>query len=157
MPFTAAATKMVIAEVGLVPDTKYKVWFRCSAGAASATVLVKALLFQSDAPSVSSVVTQEIATDIAQIEVGTIPTEGTTVDVDFDASVASAAAVTAGGVKLVATEDCYYVWGATPTATTAAPSTFLPAGVIFISKSPGTKIAAIKRNVAGKLSITPLT
>lgn len=86
-----------------------------------------------------------------------IGTEGTTVDVDFDASVASAAVVAAGPVELVSTEDCYYVWGATPTATTAAPSNFLPAGYTKVITSPGTKIAAIKRNVAGKLSVTPLT
>ncbi len=91
------------------------------------------------------------------LEAATLPTEGTTVDVDFDASVASAAVVAAGGVKLVATEDCYYVWGAGPTAVVGAPSDFLPAGVVHIITSPGTKIAAIKRAVAGKLSVTPLT
>jgi len=108
--------------------------------------------------------TGNIATDAAAIEAldilirtAVLPTEGTTVDVDFDGSVASGASVAAGGVELCATEDCYYVWGATPTAAAAAPSRFLPAGVIKRETSPGNKIAAIKLNVAGKLSVTPLT
>ncbi|MCP4640596.1 MAG: hypothetical protein GY851_09195 [bacterium] len=98
-----------------------------------------------------------IDADIGKLEVANVPLMGTTVDVDFDGSVASAAVVAAGPVMLCATEDCYCVWGATPTAAAAAPSWYLPAGVMFVVESDGTKIAAIKKAVAGKLSITPLT
>lgn len=113
------------------------------------TAAANALLTTIDAD------TGNIATDV-DVLADSVGTEGTVHDVDFDASVASASSVTAGQCVLCSTEDCYYVWGATPTATTATPSRFLPAGVDRVVTSPGTKIAAIKKAVAGKLQITEM-
>lgn len=74
--------------------------------------------------------------------------------VSFDGSVASTA-LAVGVVRLCSTEDCYIVAGTAPTATTGG--TFLPANCPeYFRVEAGLKIAAIKSETAGVLSITQM-
>jgi hypothetical protein len=72
--------------------------------------------------------------------------------ISFDASVVSTALTKNGWYRLTATEDCYYVFADTPTATTS--DVLLLAGIDRIIQATATKVAAIKRNTAGDLVIT---
>jgi hypothetical protein len=71
--------------------------------------------------------------------------------IDFDASVQSSALILNAWYRLTCTEDCYYKWGTTPTATSA--DILLLAGQQRIVQAQGTKLAAIKVNTAGRLDI----
>ena len=56
-------------------------------------------------------------------------------------------------VRLFATQDCFILFGANPTALTT--SHFLPAGVVeYFGCAGGDKIAAIQSSVAGTLYIS---
>lgn len=72
-----------------------------------------------------------------------------------DASAASDAVGAAGEYELSADVDCYVLVGATPTATAA--SRFLPAGAAFTLQLAATdKVAVIRKDVDGNLTILPV-
>jgi len=80
---------------------------------------------------------------------------GTMQAVSFDGSVQATNAVGAGTtvVRLCATQDCYVLFGANPTAA-ASTSALLPAGSVeYVEIVGGQKIAAIKVATAGILNI----
>ena len=55
-------------------------------------------------------------------------------------------------IRVCASQDCFILFGASPTATTS--SIFMPAGVVeYFSVTPGQKVAAIQSSVAGTLYI----
>lgn len=101
--FTGAATKCAVAEIGIVPGLIYKVWFRASAGAASATLLIKSLLFQSDAPIGAGDVEIAVEAMVALLttidaDTGAIKTATELID---DAVVAHDAAASAKGLQTI--------------------------------------------------------
>lgn len=74
----------------------------------------------------------------------------------FTNSSAQSTAISATVVRLVATQDVFYIAGADPTATADGTSSFLPAGVLeHIKISSGDKIAALRETDDGTLYITP--
>lgn len=74
----------------------------------------------------------------------------------FTDTSAQSTAVTSRFVRIVATEDCYYIIGADPTAVTNGASAFLPAGVCEVVRiEPGQKIAAIRSTTNGTMNIIP--
>ena len=79
---------------------------------------------------------------------------GTTVTVAIGSSSAASAAITATVVRLVATADCFIVFGAaTPTATTAG--LFLPANCPeYFQFTSGQEVAVIQASAAGNLYVT---
>ena len=70
------------------------------------------------------------------------------------ATIANAVSSATTLVRIVATTDCYYSVGQSPTATTS--DNFLPAGVIeYIRVNPNSdKIAAIRSTTSGVLYVT---
>lgn len=80
---------------------------------------------------------------------------GTMQAVSFDASAqaTNAVATTTKVVRLCATEDCYVLFGADPTAA-ASTSILLPKGVVeYAEITGGHKVAAIKVATAGILNL----
>jgi hypothetical protein len=80
---------------------------------------------------------------------------GTMQAVSFDGSVATgnAVATTTKVVRLCATQDCYVLFGASPTAA-ANTSILLPKGVVeYVEITGGHKVAAIKVATAGILNV----
>lgn len=65
----------------------------------------------------------------------------------------SAFAATTSIIRLFATKDCFLIFGANPTATTAG--VFIPGGIIqFLGVVPGQKLAAIESIADGSLYVT---
>lgn len=76
--------------------------------------------------------------------------------VAFSGSAAPSQAVNAPLVRLVATEDCYYKIGSSPTAANAAGSVFLPGGINWAETiTPGHVISAISAGTDGSLFVLP--
>lgn len=77
---------------------------------------------------------------------------------------AASAAVTNGvsanihDVRVVSTTNCWVTFGTAPTASAAAGSIYLPAGVVeYFHVSPGQKLAAIQDSGSGTLSLAEMT
>lgn len=59
-------------------------------------------------------------------------------------------------VRVVCTEDCHIVFGASPTATTS--DLFLPANTVeYFTVTSGQKIAAIQNSAGGSLYVTEMS
>ena len=59
-------------------------------------------------------------------------------------------------VRIVSDQDCYYKFGANPTATTS--DTFLPAGVVeYLAIARGEKISVVQASAGGTLNVTEMT
>lgn len=74
--------------------------------------------------------------------------------VSFTATSAQSSAAAAGirAVRLVATQDCYYLIGINPTATTS--SAFLPANVVeYKPVFDGEKVAVLREDTDGTLNV----
>ena len=70
-------------------------------------------------------------------------------------STASSAIIGADAILLIATQDCYIVFAASPTATSAG--FYIPKNVpIAIACDPTLKIAVIRDTADGNLFVTPL-
>lgn len=70
-------------------------------------------------------------------------------------SAASTNAIPANSVLLYATQDCYVVFGTSPTATTSG--FFVAKGqYISVAIPSASKVAAIQDSAAGKLFVVPL-
>jgi len=85
---------------------------------------------------------------------------GTAIAVSVNGTSAQSSALTARVTyMLCATEDCHILFGSNPTATTS--STFLPAGVpwpvTILDDGTTYKVAAIQKDTAGTLTITPMS
>ena len=76
--------------------------------------------------------------------------------VPYTGTHAESTAIAASGVILTATSDCYYTVGASPVASSAAGSDFLPAGVKWpLTIVSGQKISAVQVSASGTLYIMP--
>lgn len=61
-------------------------------------------------------------------------------------------------VRVVSTVDCWVTVGASPTASAAAGSYYLPAGLVeYLHVNPGQKIAAIRVSADGTMSVAEMT
>jgi hypothetical protein len=61
-------------------------------------------------------------------------------------------------IRVVSTTACWVTISKAPTATAAAPSAYLPAGVVeYFHVSPGEKIAAIRASADGTMSVSEMT
>lgn len=79
---------------------------------------------------------------------------GTTQNRTFTGTTAQSSAVgaTTNIVRVVATQNCWIKFGASPTATTS--DIYLPSGVVeYFKITPGHKIAAIQDSTGGTLNI----
>lgn len=74
------------------------------------------------------------------------------------AAVTNAFAATTGDIRVVSTTNCWIAIGASPTATTGAGSSYLPAGAIeYFHVTGGQKIAAIQDSAGGTLNVSEMT
>ena len=74
----------------------------------------------------------------------------------FTSSSAQSAAITANVVRLIATQNVYWVNGADPTAAADGTAALLPAWVIeHVKITSGDKIAALRESTDGTLFILP--
>lgn len=83
---------------------------------------------------------------------------GTNQTVAFTGTSAQSAAFAASTsiIRVVASEACFLVFGADPTATTGGM--FLPSGVVeYFAVTPGQKVAAIQASTGGSLYITEVS
>lgn len=79
---------------------------------------------------------------------------GTTVKQAFTATAAATAAITGTLVRLVATQNCYVLFGSAPVADTS--QIYLPANVVsFFAFSSGEKVSVVRDSADGNLFITP--
>ena len=77
--------------------------------------------------------------------------------VAYTDTAAASSAIAAAEVSIVSTTDCYVAFGSAPTASIAAGSMFLPAGVIFTRKiTPTWKVSAIQVSANGNLCVMPV-
>lgn len=61
-------------------------------------------------------------------------------------------------IRVVSTTNCWIKIDGTPTATTGAGSSYLPAGVVeYFHVNPGQKIAAIQDAAGGTCNVTEMT
>lgn len=77
--------------------------------------------------------------------------------ISFTGTSAQGTAFAAGTTvaKFFPTADCWVQFGASPTATAAAPSIFLPAGIVeYFGVTAGQKVAVIQNAGAGTLHVT---
>lgn len=80
-----------------------------------------------------------------------------------DVSVSGTSAATTNGsphgctlAMLISTTNCWFDFGTSPTATAAAPSIYLPAGVYFyLPVVEGTKVAFIQDSASGTAQVIP--